>query len=121
MRVIKSYDYLDHDLAEPGRYAITTVNGTVYWISVAADGRAHVVRSREQVPRDPENGMDSFRLYGDGEEIPLLGWRAFRDNRGALFTFYAEDARRTERVEDYAGTIRHTSAVVAIERLVSES
>lgn len=121
MRVVESYDYLDHDLAEPGRYAITTVNGTVYLILVAANGRAQVVRSREQVPRDPENGIGSFRLYGDGEEIPLLGWRAFRDDRGALFTFYAEGARRTERIEDYAGTIRHTSAVVAIERLAPES
>lgn len=120
MRVIKTYDYLDHDLAEPGRYAITTVNGTVYGIFVATDGRAHAVRSRERVPRDPEKGMDSFRLYGDGEEIPLLEWRVFRGNRGALFTFYAEGARRTERVEDYAGTIRHTSAVVAIERLAPE-
>lgn len=38
MHAIKSYDYLDHDLAEPGRYAITTVNGIVYWIFVTPDG-----------------------------------------------------------------------------------
>lgn len=117
MRSVESFEYLHRSLAEPGEYAITTANGIVYRVIVGPGGSSDLLRRREQAPRDPEYGMASNELYGDDQAIPLLDWRAFRDVRGAVFMFYAEGARQVEHVEDYLGTVRHTSAVVDIEHV----
>lgn len=66
---------------------------------------------------DPEIGLPGGPLYGDGEVILVTSWRARVGNAGAVFCFHAEGARQTSRVENYGGTVRHTSAVVSIERV----
>jgi len=117
MKTQEQYDYLDSDTCGTGTYLITTVNGSSYLIEVPLDGAMTMRRQRHAAPTDPELGVETPELYGDGDAISLFGWMAFRDPRGAVFYFYAEDARQCENVEDYAGSVRHTSAVVAIERL----
>lgn len=110
------FDYVDGSSCEPGVYLITTVNGSVYEVVVTADAVATMRRMVHAAPIDPEYGIEGRSLYGDGEPIPLSAWSARIGNPGAVFYFYAEGARQAERVEDYPGTIRRTSAVVSIQR-----
>ncbi|WP_449276640.1 hypothetical protein [Leucobacter sp. GX24907] len=110
-------DEVDGSACETGIYLITTVNGSVYEIVVTEDAAATMRRMVHAVPPDPEYGRQGNSLYGDGELIPLIAWSARRGQAGAAFYFYAEGARQAERVEDYPGTLRRTSAVISIQRV----
>lgn len=108
----ETYEYLDSDSCAPGSYLITTANGSIYRVDVSEAGTTTMQRSHDAAP-------DGHR--SDTKPIPVLGWVAFRDNRGALFYFYGDDAPRHQDVDDYICSVRHTSAVTAIERIDSLS
>ncbi len=104
--------------AAPGTWVVTTVSGSVYRVMVAEDRSATMVRGRAAVPADPEFGMPGIELHGDGEELELVSWSArVGPDAGAVFVYWAEERQNTvERSGSiYAGTVRKTSSVVAIE------
>ncbi len=115
------YEQINGDACDDGTYRITTVNGSIYQVVVHQDRATTMQRLVHAAPADPELGHRVLALYGDGDPIPVDAWRACVGNAGAVFFFYAEDARQCARVEDYRGTVRRTSAVVSIERVESEA
>lgn len=115
-----NYEQVSGDSCDEGTYVITTVNGSIYEVIADLDRAATMQRMLRAAPADPTVGLTGAPLYGDGEVIPLHSWSAHVGNSGAVFVFYAEDARQCARVEDYPGTIRRTSAVVSIEHIPSK-
>lgn len=115
------YEQINGDTCDDGCYRITTDNGSIYQVVVHQDRATTMQRLVHAAPTDPERGHPVLALYSDGDPIPVDAWRVSLGNAGAVFFFYAEDARQCERVEDYRGTVRRTSAVVSIERVESDA
>ncbi|MGO1735847.1 MAG: hypothetical protein ACTHZ9_05945 [Leucobacter sp.] len=112
IRVVEGSD------AAPGTWTVITVSGSVYRVTVAEDGAATMVRGHSEAPVDPEYGLSGLELYGDGGALELVTWSArVGPDAGGVFVYWSEERREiVERSGSvYAGTVRKTSSVVAIE------
>lgn len=91
----------------PGAYTVVTVAGSTYWIVLDADRGSEVARINR-----------SHGLQYDGAPMPGVVAFHFRVGVAGVIWWWRSGAERDiPPGAPYAGTFRHTSTVVAIERL----